>query len=154
MMMHGASDENLNDLTGYRYRLKRLKRYAMYHAEAYRNLSLDDGLVLTPYAEERLVMVTESLDRQQSLSQLFYEDCRDLIDGYISIASHRLNNIMKVLTIATVLFVPLGFMAGLYGMNFEYMPELGWRYGYFVLLGAMATVVTGLILWFRFKKWY
>lgn len=68
-------------------------------------------------------------------------------------ASHRLNGIMKVLTIVTAIFVPLGFLAGLYGMNFENIPELHFEYGYYVLLGLMATVVVSLLTLFRIKRW-
>ncbi len=58
----------------------------------------------------------------------------DLIDGYISLNGHHLNRIMKVLTIVTVIFVPLGLLVGIYGMNFENIPELESSYGYYILL--------------------
>jgi len=74
----------------------------------------------------------------------------DLIDGYISLASHRLNNIIKVLTIITAIFVPLSFLAGIYGMNFEHMPELHLQYGYPVVVGI--TAVACLILYRRLKR--
>jgi magnesium transporter len=60
---------------------------------------------------------------------------------------------MKILTIITALFVPLGFLAGLYGMNFEYMPELKFRYAYFVLLGVMGTVTVTMLMIFRRIRW-
>jgi magnesium transporter len=60
---------------------------------------------------------------------------------------------MKVLTIFASIFIPLTFVAGVYGMNFEFMPELGWRWGYFVLLGFMALVVVSLVVYFRRKRW-
>ena len=79
--------------------------------------------------------------------------CGDLVEGYISLSSHRLNNTMKVLTIITAIFVPLSFLAGLYGMNFDNMPELHFRYGYFVVLGLMALVATAMITLFRRIRW-
>lgn len=60
---------------------------------------------------------------------------------------------MRILTVITAIFVPLGFLAGLYGMNFAYMPELSWRYGYFVVLGAMLSLVSGMLYMFRRKGW-
>ena len=87
------------------------------------------------------------------LANLYNELANDLMNGYLSLASHRLNNIMKVLTIITCIFVPLSFIAGVYGMNFEVMPELGSRYGYFVILGLMFTIATGLLLGFRRNRW-
>jgi magnesium transporter len=84
---------------------------------------------------------------------MYYETCGDLIDGYISISSHQLNHTMRILTVITAIFIPLGFMAGLYGMNFDHMPELHWKYSYFALLSVMGITVIGLILLFRHKKW-
>ncbi len=70
-----------------------------------------------------------------------------------SIQGHRLNEIMRVLTVISVVFIPLTFLAGIYGMNFEYIPELKWRYGYFGLLGIMFALGMGIIGYFKFKKW-
>ncbi len=82
---------------------------------------------------------------------------RDTLNGlqdlYLSEISHRMNAVMKVLTIITTIFVPLSFLAGLYGMNFEHMPELHWRYGYFGLLAVMLIITILLIGYFRRKNW-
>ena len=64
-----------------------------------------------------------------------------------------LNNTMKILTIISAIFVPLTFMAGIYGMNFEYIPELRWRYGYFALLGLMSVMAIVMLALFRKIKW-
>jgi magnesium transporter len=64
-----------------------------------------------------------------------------------------MNEIMKVLTIITTVFIPLSFVAGLYGMNFQYMPEIAWRYGYFAILGLMAVMAGGMVLYFKKKRW-
>jgi len=64
-----------------------------------------------------------------------------------------MNEIMKVLTIFAAIFIPLTFIAGIYGMNFEFMPELKWKGGYFTLLGVMAAVGFGMLIYFRRKKW-
>ena len=85
--------------------------------------------------------------------ELYHELISDLQDGYISLASHRLNNIVKILTLFTVIFVTLGFLAGLYGMNFEFIPELHYKYSYFVVLGLMATIATVLLVVFKRKEW-
>jgi magnesium transporter len=78
----------------------------------------------------------------------------DIRDSYLSLNSHQTNNVMKVLTIITSIFAPLTFIAGIYGMNFEHMPELTWNYGYFFVLGLM--VITGIVmfLWFKKMKWF
>jgi magnesium transporter len=68
--------------------------------------------------------------------------------------SNRLNEVMKVLTVIATLFMPLSFIAGVYGMNFEYMPELKWHGGYFGALGLMAGVAVTMLFYFHRKKWF
>jgi magnesium transporter len=67
--------------------------------------------------------------------------------------SNRTNDVMKVLTMISTIFMPLTFIAGVYGMNFEHMPELQWRYGYFIILGLMTISIILMLMWFRRKKW-
>ena len=85
------------------------------------------------------------------------ESLRDIIGGmldvYLSSVSNRMNEIMKTLTIFAAIFIPLTFMAGVYGMNFQYMPELGWRWGYPSALGIMAAAGLGMFVFFRTRKW-
>lgn len=85
------------------------------------------------------------------------ETFRDLLSGmldlYLSSISNRTNEIMKFLTIIGTIFIPLTFVVGLYGMNFKYMPELEWHYGYFVVLLLMALMTSGMVLYFKRRKW-
>lgn len=76
-----------------------------------------------------------------------------LQDYYLSVVSNRQNEILKVLTIVSTIFIPLTFIAGVYGMNFEYMPELGHRYGYPVALLMMAVIAIGMLIYFKRKRW-
>ncbi|RPK14689.1 magnesium/cobalt transporter CorA [Priestia endophytica] len=78
----------------------------------------------------------------------------DIRDSYLSLNSHQTNNVMKVLTIITSIFAPLTFIAGIYGMNFENMPELTWKYGYFLSLGFMGVIGVLMYLWFKRKGWF
>lgn len=85
------------------------------------------------------------------------ETFRDLLSGmmdiYLSSVSNKMNEVMKVLTIITTIFVPVTFIAGVYGMNFDNMPELHTRNGYFVLWGVMIAIISLLIYYFKRKKW-
>ncbi len=85
------------------------------------------------------------------------ETYRDLVSGlldlHLSTVSNRMNEVMKTLTIIATIFIPLTFIAGIYGMNFRHMPELEWQWGYFLALGVMTAIGGGLLLYFRRKGW-
>lgn len=77
----------------------------------------------------------------------------DMRENYMSIQSNRMNSIMMTLTVITTIFMPLTFIVGVYGMNFDHMPELHWKYGYFITLGVMAIIFIIMIFWFNKKGW-
>jgi magnesium transporter len=85
------------------------------------------------------------------------ESFRDMLGGmldlYLSVVSNRMNEIMKVLTIIATIFIPLTFIAGIYGMNFVNMPELEWRFGYPIILLIMIIMSISMLFYFRIKKW-
>jgi len=85
------------------------------------------------------------------------ESFRDMVSGmldiYLSSISNKMNEVMKVLTIFAVIFIPLTFVAGIYGMNFQFMPELGWHWGYPMILIVMASIAAGMLGYFRRKRW-
>lgn len=76
-----------------------------------------------------------------------------LLDLYVNSTSNKMNETIKVLTILTSIFIPLTFIAGVYGMNFKKMPELEYEYGYFVVLGIMVIVLIGMLIFLKRKKW-
>ncbi|MDD4956863.1 MAG: magnesium/cobalt transporter CorA [Candidatus Omnitrophica bacterium] len=85
------------------------------------------------------------------------EAMRDMVSGilevYLSSLSNKMNEVMKVLTMFATVFIPLTFIAGVYGMNFKYMPELEWQWGYFAVLGIMGLVGVTMLVYFKRKKW-
>ena len=146
-------DTLLHELSGYRTRLKKMRRYLTYQVQLFDELRNSKDYRIDQALAHDIVDIYEHLERANSLANLYYELACDLMDGYISLASHHLNNIMKILTVVTVIFVPLTFMAGIYGMNFEHMPELRFQHGYYFLLGAMLVVAVILLIIFRKIKW-
>lgn len=76
-----------------------------------------------------------------------------LFDVYTSAVSHRMNEVMKVLTIVATFFIPLTFISGMYGMNFKFMPELETQWGYPVVLLVMLGIGIGMFVFFKFRKW-
>lgn len=86
------------------------------------------------------------------------ETSRDILSGmldiYLSSISNRMNQVMKVLTIVATIFIPLTFIAGVYGMNFKYLPELGWKWSYPLVLLGMVFIGVSMLVYFRRKKWF
>jgi magnesium transporter len=81
------------------------------------------------------------------------EDVNNLLNAYISLSAQRTNDIVKVLTIFSVFFMPLTFIAGIYGMNFKFMPELEEKWGYPASLGLMVVICIGIYIWFKRRRW-
>jgi len=104
---------------------------------------------LDPYLRDLQDHVARVLDLIEALR----DNADALVELGHSIQGQRLNEVMKLLTIISTVFIPLSFIAGVYGMNFDHMPELHWRYGYFVALGAMVSVSLGLLYYFRRRRW-
>ncbi len=93
--------------------------------------------------------INQAVELLDYYRQLLYDE----LSIYHSAMSTRLNDIMALLTIYSLIFIPLTFIAGVYGMNFDNMPELHTRYGYFITLGAMALIAVLIFAWFKRKKW-
>lgn len=104
---------------------------------------------ITPYLRDvydHVIQVIDSVD-------IYREMLSGMLDMYLSSVSNRLNQVMKVLTIIATIFMPLTFIAGVYGMNFKHMPELEWRYGYPTVLALMAFIPGIMLIYFKRKKW-
>ena len=95
---------------------------------------------------DHLIQVSENID-------IYREMTWGLMDMYMTTISNKMNEVMKVLTIMASIFIPLTFIAGIYGMNFEYIPELKYQYGYFVIWGVMILIFLGMMYYFKKKKW-
>lgn len=155
-LLGDRSEDDMKQLAAYRSRLRRLRRIFSYHKEMAGQILTHPErylLFLERESDHRRRDVYDRCERLYSLCDMYYELCGDLVEGHISLSSHHLNQTMKVLTIISALFVPLTFIAGIYGMNFAYMPELTWKYAYFAVIAFMAILATGLLLLFRKIKW-
>ena len=86
--------------------------------------------------------------------ELYREMLIGMLDIYLSSVSNNLNTVMKVLTVIATIFIPLTFISSIYGMNFEYMPELKWKYGYLAVWIVMISMAAGMLAFFKKKKWY
>ena len=152
-----GSDTLMRQVIGYRSRLVKMRRLFNYHLGITQELTAYDYSHLPRNVSETLHAINdvhERFERLLTLTQMYYEICGDLVDGHISLSSHQLNITMRILTVITAVFVPLTFIAGIYGMNFVHMPELEHPYGYFMVLGLMMSIGVGLAWLFRRKGWF
>jgi magnesium transporter len=145
------------------HRLRRdlllLRRAAWPQREVVSRLERDDSGVVTADTKVYLRDLYDHAIQILDLVESYRELAAGLLDVYLSSLSNRMNEVMKVLTIIATIFIPLGFIAGVYGMNFDRaaspwnMPELGWAFGYPMALGLMAAVGFALLAWFWRKGW-
>ncbi|NSW53202.1 MAG: magnesium/cobalt transporter CorA [Anaerolineae bacterium] len=107
--------------------------------------------------KETLIYMRDVYDHSVQVMDIV-ETFRDMVSGmmdiYLSSVSNQMNEVMKVLTVISTLFIPLTFIAGVYGMNFDFMPELTWRWGYFTVLAVMGSILLIMVLFFRRRKWF
>lgn len=96
---------------------------------------------------DHVIQISENIE-------IYREMIWSLMDMYMTTISNKLNEVMKVLTIISTIFIPLTFMAGIYGMNFDYMPELHYKNAYFILCGIMVVVFLSMVYYFKKKKWF
>lgn len=139
------------------YNLKRdsvvLRRTIWPIREVVHNLERDEVKLIKKETRLYLRDVYDHTIRIIETIENYREVLSSMVDLYQSTISNRMNTVMKVLTIISTIFIPLTFIAGIYGMNFEYMPELGWKYGYLGAWIIMLSVVAIMIIFFRKKKW-
>ena len=95
---------------------------------------------------DHIVRITDSIDTYRDLLS-------SALDAFLSVQSNRLNQIVKILTITSIVLMSNALIAGIYGMNFDFMPELHWQYGYPFALGLMLVLSVGLVMFFRWRKW-
>jgi magnesium transporter len=96
---------------------------------------------------DHVIHLIDSLDTYKDLTST-------MMDLYMNTINYKMNEVMKLLTIITTIFIPLSFIAGIYGMNFENMPELTWDWGYYGVLGVMAAIFIAMVFYFRYKKYF
>ena len=151
--------ETVAKLHALKRRLIGLRRAVGPHREAINALLRDSSQFITPETAVYLRDCYDHLLRLTERVEIHREQCSDLMGTYLSIVSNRMNDVMRVLTVIASIFIPLTFLAGIYGMNFNpeagplNMPELNWRWGYPVFWGVIVAMAVGLLAYFKRKRW-
>jgi magnesium transporter len=124
-----------------------------------------------PLRDALHILVRDPIPQISDATRIYLRDCADhtfqiidlvetyrelssnLMDLYHSVLANRTNEVMQMLTVIATIFIPLTFIVGVYGMNFDHMPELRWKYGYYVVWGIMIAVAGGLLWFFKRRGW-
>ena len=148
-----SSNESLHEIQSLKKQLIKFKKSVTPLREAIMFLQKDNstfiGKSTLRYLRDvydHLIQLNDNIDTQKDM-------LASIMDLYLTGVSNRMNEIMKVLTIMATIFIPLTFIAGIYGMNFEIMPELKWKYGYLGVWGVMILVLVLMLVYFKRKKW-
>jgi magnesium transporter len=150
----GEPDEDtLKSIFTLRRDIVHLKRIVLPQAEVLSRLSRNEFKLISSKAAVYFSDIHDHLARINELVDFHREILNSSLEVYYSSVSTKTNEIIKVLTIFTVLFIPPTFLVGLWGMNFRFMPELNWKYGYLFAVLFMLMIVLGLVLFFRRRKW-
>jgi magnesium transporter len=153
------SPETLRQIRGVKRQLLDVRRAVWPARDAMNELLREDSNLIRPGTRVFLRDCYDHTIQVMDMVETYREMASSLVDAYISSASNRMNEIMKLLTVMASIFIPLTFIAGIYGMNFDHqaspynMPELYSRYGYPAILFVMLAVAGGMLYYFRRRKW-
>jgi magnesium transporter len=145
---------SLKDIHRLRSYILELRRWLRPNRELLNQLIRDESSHISKDTKVFLRDCYDHVIQLQESIESYREVCSDLRDFHLSAVGNKTNEVMKTLTIVSTIFIPLSFLAGLYGMNFEVMPELQWQYGYFTLLAVMVAIVLVFFVWFRRRGWF
>lgn len=148
-----SNNEMLSDIMNIKRSVLRLRRISVKQMEILLRISRGEFDLIPPPLLPFYRDIHDHIVRVTDLAESYRDLITGLLDAHLSVVSNRLNEVMKVLTIFSAVMMPLTFIVGVYGMNFDNMPELRTRYGYFIVLGLMAVVATGMLLFFWNRGW-
>ena len=149
LIFTSPTEQVLTEVLDFKKALMRLRRISGHQRDTLLRLVRREFPVIDERAIFGLRDVADHLVRIADLSDTYREQIADALAAHLSIVSNRTNEIMRVLTVIATIFIPLTFIVGIYGMNFEHMPELHWRYGYLGVWVVMLLVVAGMTWFFR-----
>lgn len=152
-LLKNPTERILNELHNIRSEILNLRRSIYPLREVVSRLG---KMELHPINPQTKIFINDLYDHSIQVIEnieVMRETVTGMLELYMNSISNRMNNVMKVLTIIATIFIPLTFIAGVYGMNFKYMPELEWEWGYFAILAFMFLIAFTMLFYFRRKKW-
>ncbi|MEP6689194.1 MAG: CorA family divalent cation transporter [Gemmatimonadales bacterium] len=143
-----AFAEDLRDVHVLKRQVTLIKRLLWRTLDVVQRLSPGTGRAATLFRD-----VQENIESSHFYADELLDDVNTVLNVQLALAAHRTGEVMRILTVFSVFFLPLTFLVGVYGMNFDFMPELRSRWGYPLVLGAMGGIVLAIYLWFRRRGW-
>lgn len=152
-LMDHFEREMINDINLSKKEVNYLRKYARPLRDTIMNFNKSDHILIKEATRPFLNDLIDHITHVTDTIEVYRETINDNFNTYNTFMNNKLNDVLKVLTIFSVIFIPLTFLAGIYGMNFENMPELSKPNAYPILLGVMAAVAIAMIVYFKRKKW-
>jgi magnesium transporter len=151
--LHEPKRETLMSIMQLKRSILALTRVILPQREIVNRLSRGEYALISERAQIYYRNIYDHLVRIEMLTLGLRDIAESVLSTYLSSVSNRMNEVMKVLTLIATIFIPLTFVAGIYGMNFANMPELEWKYGYFIILIVMAVIGVSLAVYFKRRRW-
>jgi len=152
-MTNNPKKELLDNINSFKRELNFLRKNIKPAKEMIMNLAKLESEYIHPDNHLHFKELQDNIDEATELSDSYREILYDQLNIYHTMMSTKLNDIMRILTVFSVIFIPLTFLVGVYGTNFVYLPEKDWHYGYFALWGVMIVITLFMLWYFKRKKW-
>ncbi|MCE4957328.1 magnesium/cobalt transporter CorA [Macrococcoides caseolyticum] len=149
-----AQHHIMDEIFELRSKLIRIKGIIVPMSELVDELERNEQLIESEHDHHYIHHIQDHMIKQKNIIKNAQELTDEIRSNYESYNNYRMNRVMQILTLVSTVFLPLTLIAGIYGMNFEYMPELKWKYGYFTVLIVMAVMLVASMIYFKKKKWY
>lgn len=153
-VLKNPDPSNLSRLTQIKHFIMAMRRVIAPQRELVNNLSRDDYPMIDRQSRIYFRDIYDHLVRIYEMIDVIRDMATSTLEVYLNATSVRLNEVMKALTIVSTIFLPLSFVAGIYGMNFHYMPELSWKLGYPMVWLVFIAITTSMLLFFKSRKWF
>jgi magnesium transporter len=144
----------IEDINAYKRELNFLRKTVKPAKEMILYLSKMDSELIYDSTYLHFKELLDNINQATDSSESYREILTDQLNIYHTTISSKLNDVMKFLTIFSVIFIPMTFIAGIYGTNFDFVPELHYKYSYFIMWGVMLVVAVGMLIYFRVQKWF
>jgi magnesium transporter len=153
MILSETAPTPLERIFRIKHSVQRIRRIGLHQKNLLHRLALGEFALIPDEVRPFFSDVYDHMVRVTDLNEVYRDLMASSLDAYLSVQSHKLNEVMRILTVFSTVMLPLTFITGLYGMNFEYMPYLHFQYGFETAMFVMVTIALGMIGFFKRRRW-